>query len=215
MWAGTYNINGHVTHEETTTITTGFGITESALVLCVVCTNATRRGEFHFKGGCRTVAQPIVIEYYFNYDALFTFSDGDYYSGLSVITVGNAGNGNSPSNVIQRWKNCRLDSYHRIGSIGHGRTMHFENCSFNVRSTDQPRMFDGNTSNGGAGTPNLYMYNCIGEYVVPGTVPFLDNPTGNVNFNTVNTYSSEPIGAGVTDNWGGYQQIIGLVVPKL
>lgn len=215
LWACTYNINGFVTHEGTTTLTSAFGITESALVLCVVCVNANRRGEFNFKGGCRTVAQPIVIEYYFNYDASFTFRDGDYYSGLSVITVGNAGNGNSPSNVIHRWKNCKLDSRQRIGTVGSGRTMSFEDCSFNVRSTDQPRMFDGNTSNGGAGTPNLYMYNCIGEYVASGTGSFLNDTTGYVNFNTVNTYSSEPIGVGVTDNWAGYQQIIGLVVPKL
>ncbi|NIP30406.1 MAG: hypothetical protein GTN59_07550 [Candidatus Dadabacteria bacterium] len=215
QWACTYTINGFVTHEETTTLTSAFGVTESALALCVNSSNANRKGEFHFKGGCRTVAQPILIEYYINYDALFTFSDGDYYSGRSVITVGVAGVGGAATNNVQRWKNCRLDSYHRIGSIGHGRTMHFENCSFNVRSTDQPRLFDGDGSNPGAGTPNLYMYNCIGEYVVPGTVPFLNNPTGSVNFNTVNTYSSETIGVGVTDNWGGYQQIIGFVVPKL
>jgi hypothetical protein len=209
----TYNINGKVTHEVTTT-TTAFGIVESALLLYVAVGTGEPGSFFHFKGGCSAIGQPIVLAYYILTTGLITLKDGDYKSQNSICISSFHGNTNAASNIDIKVKNCSLEGT-RVLQIGYGRNIYFEQCSLYANDVTQNIIANLLAGNPGGGTPTLQLYNCIGEHINVAATAFLDDATGVVNFNTVNTQSNLPIGAGVADGWAGYSQIVGFTIPNI
>ena len=123
---------------------------------------------------------------------------------------------NDPKNIVMRAKNTNFIGASGNGcmEIGAGNNVFLENCSLYASNIASAQIIKYNASNTGGGAPNVYMYNCSLELENNGLGSLTDEIAGVMQFNCVNTNSSETIDPGTAENWGGYTRIPGFIVPK-
>jgi hypothetical protein len=210
-----FTINvGKFTHEGTSQ-TVSFGTQDSAMGLYTGGAGSFPN-EFHFTGDYDAGKLYGWFDYNFVYEGLTTFKDGSVKSetlAFSSIAV-NVGPIVIRTIVAKNFNfegGLTSDGYNQIGN---GRIASFVNCSFKNNNVAGTRIFNHNNAVPSAGAPFLYLYNCIGDMDNAGAGELIGGAVLPFNFASVNTYSSEPIGALIVDAWLGYTQIVGFKIPK-
>lgn len=202
---------------ENPTSTSAFGVPEGALTLYVNVGAAEQGSEFYFRNGefdgnnhATIRASYIILNGSMNVDNAIVRSAGL----MSVLLYHQATN--APGDVTLTANNSQFIGNHPNGcmQIGAGKNLYLNNCTLYNADVTSVVIIKYNNSNTGGGAPQIYMYNCNLELANNGLGELTDDAAGVMQYYISNTYSSEPINVGTAENWGGYTQIPGFVIPK-
>lgn len=209
-----YNINVGVYRQLHPVKVSSFGVEDTALMLYVAATGA-ENSIFNFKGNFDAgVMDGLGSEYIttigtINFEG--TLRANEYF--LDTWSRATA----AASNVLYNFKNSKFEGGAALGAarIGAGRNVFFENCTIFASNLAAPAVLHYDGNNPGAGAPQVTFLNCSIEHINNGLAALSDDAGGVTQHRAANTVSSEALGAGVTEVWGGYTQLPGLTVSKI
>lgn len=211
----TYNINVRKYNQLHPIQVSSFGVQDTALMLYVIAGSVNDSSVFNFKG---------------DYDAgVFDGIGSEFVTLLGTVNFEGTLRANqffldtwsrstgAATNMVFNFKNSRLEggSANGAAKIGAGRNVAFENCSIFAANAAAPQVIQYDANNPSAGVPEVRMYNVAIEHANNGGAILSNDAGGVTQFKAVNTVSSEALGVGVTEVWGGYTQVAGLTVPKI
>lgn len=209
-------MGGKFTHENTN-VTSSFGVEDGALMIYVNVSAAEAGSKFIFKNGEFNggVYRPIRASYIVLNGVIEVDNAVVRSTANEAVLLFHQAN-NSPKNIIMRARNSYFIGASANGcmQIGAGNNVFLDNCVLYANNIASTQIIKYNASNTGGGAPNVYMYNCNLELEDNGNGKLTDDALGVMQFHIVNTHSSEPIDVGTSENWGGYTQIPGFIVPK-
>jgi hypothetical protein len=188
--------------------TSSFGISDSALLLCPAMSTVDESQFIFSNGRVKANAVAAVQVRYQVRKCRLELKNLDITCNTNAFSFWNQAINQAGQDVQITFKDCNIES-NAFCQIGNARFVKFYNT--NIKVLTGANVINFQTSNGA--TPGTaYFVNCNFDLVDPGEV--LTNFTG-ISVGLANCYGDQPIGATVTDLYGGYSQLTPFELPNL